>query len=77
MKYLPTVRLDNQGITDLHEGKLKLQCGQWVCINQGDKPSRFVRAGRHSIQAVHPHGEKGVTPARFKEAVAGWPRLNS
>ena len=54
MKYLPAIDLWAAGMTEaLYSGALQLQRGQWVRCGQ-EKPSRFVRATRSSIWAVHP-----------------------
>lgn len=58
MKYLPTIDLWNPGMTEaLYSGALKLQRGQWVRCGQA-RPSRFVRATRSSIWAVHPQPDQ-------------------
>ena len=54
MRYLPTLDLWAPGMTEaLYSGALKLQRGQWVRCGQ-ERPSRFVRANRWSIWAIHP-----------------------
>ena len=54
MKFLPTIDLWAAGMTEaLYSGNLKLQRGQWVRCGQS-KPSRFIRATKTNIWAVHP-----------------------
>jgi len=58
MKYLPTLDLWAPGMTEaLYSGALQLQRGQWVRCGQA-RPSRFVRATRSSIWAVHPQPDQ-------------------
>jgi len=73
MKYLQTIQLTNPLLVALHEGRLKLQTGQWIKVSPNGKASRFVRATRHCIHAVHPNGPANsgrVQTARFKAALA-------
>ena len=61
MRYLPTINLWDPGVqTALLEGRLKLQCGQWVRCGQR-RASRFVclRPNR-VIWAAHPEGKRGT-----------------
>jgi len=70
MKYLPTIDLWAAGMTEaLYSGALRLQRGQWVRCGQA-KPSRFVRATRSSIWAVHPQPHQAQQFARVCEALS-------
>jgi len=74
MKYLPTINLwDNAMHSAVTSGRLKLQPGQWVRCGQS-QPSRWVgiRSGGRSLLAVHPHGARGVSQERFKQALQCW-----
>jgi hypothetical protein len=65
MKYLPTINLWETGIQEaILCGQLKLQCGQWVKCG-GGKPSRFVKAKKHSLWVAHPQGSPQATRDRF------------
>ena len=70
MKYLPMINLWESGIQEaILCGQLKLQCGQWIkCGNA--KPSRFVKAMKHSIWAAHPQGTPKETYERFMSLVS-------
>ena len=70
MKYLPTINLWENGIQEaILCGQLKLQTGQWVKCG-GSKPSRFVKAMKHSIWAAHPQGTSKETYERFMNLVS-------
>lgn len=70
MKYLPTVDLWSPAIAAaVRSGQLKLQPGQWVRCGSA-KLSRFVKTTRHTVWAVHPHGEAGVSNDRFRALLA-------
>jgi hypothetical protein len=69
MKYLPTIDLWNPGMTEaLYSGALKLQRGQWVRCGQA-APSRFIRANRNHIWAVHPRPDQAQQFARVCQAL--------
>lgn len=73
MKYLQTVVLTNPLLVALHEGQLRLQTGQWIKVDPKGKASRFVRATRHCIHAIHPSGPANsgrVQTTRFQAALA-------
>ena len=54
MKYQTTILIDNQKYTQLQEGTLKLQCGQWIQLEWCDKPSRWVGLTKgRTLWAVH------------------------
>ena len=54
MKYQSTVLIDNEKHTQLYEGTLKLQCGQWIQLAWCDKPSRWVGLTKgRTLWAVH------------------------
>ena len=57
MRYLPTVQLWDNGMTEaLVNGQLKLQTGQWVQCGPHAKPSRFVGVTASGIiWAAHWH----------------------
>lgn len=70
MKYLPTINLWESGIQEaILCGQLKLQCGQWVKCG-GGKPSRFVKAMKHSLWVAHPQGTPKETYERFMSLVS-------
>lgn len=74
MKYLPTVDLWSPAIASaVRTGQLKLQPGQWVRCGSAQL-SRFVKASRTSVWAVHPEGnptgKRRVSTARFKALLA-------
>lgn len=70
MKYLPTVDLWSPAIAAaVRTGQLKLQPGQWVRCGSA-KLSRFVKTTKHTVWAVHPHGEAGVSHTRFRALLA-------
>jgi hypothetical protein len=70
MKYLPTVDLWNPALAAaVRTGQLKLQPGQWVRCGSA-KLSRFVKASRTSVWAVHPQGPAGVSNDRFQALLA-------
>lgn len=76
MRYLPTIDLWNPALAAaVRTGQLKLQPGQWVRCGS-PKPSRFVKASRTSVWAVHPEGpgfkdkDRKVSNARFKALLA-------
>lgn len=72
MKFLPTIDLWAPGmITALHNGQLKLQKGQWVKCGPGPC-SRFIRATKRTIYAIHPEGKRGITNERFQMAARCW-----
>ena len=58
MRFLPTLNLNDSGIYEaLSSGQLRLQTGQWVIVNPGCKPSRWVgRSKGGSLWLVHPSG---------------------
>ena len=75
MQFLPTVTLDAPTQEAILAGNLKLQTGQWVSVNPGDKPSRFIRVSGNSIWAIHPEGlgaERRIRTARFRFISATW-----
>ncbi len=54
MKYQSTVFIDNEKHTQLYNGTLKLQCGQWIQLAWCDKPSRWVGLTKgRTLWAVH------------------------
>lgn len=54
MKYQPTIFVDNDLYTKIQNGKVRIQCGQWIQLAWCDKPSRWVglTSGR-TMWAVH------------------------
>ncbi len=67
MKYVSTIDVWQPGIIeDLLNGKLKLQCGQWIKCGKG-RSSRFVCVGQGGvIHAAHWEGPTHTTARRFK-----------
>jgi hypothetical protein len=54
MKYQATILIDNQIYTQLQNGTLRLQCGQWIQLAWCDKPSRWVGLTKSgTLWAVH------------------------
>ena len=54
MQYQPTILIDNEKHTQLQNGTLKLQCGQWIQLAWCDKPSRWVGLTKgRTLWAVH------------------------
>lgn len=69
MKFLPTIEATTPGVyAAIRTGALRLQRGQWVRFNVGDRPSRFVRRSASSIWAAH-YPRTG--PKSFSTYVAG------
>ena len=68
MKYLPIIDLSSNSVMiALAAGQLKLQRGQWIRCNIGDKrPSRYVATRDGVIYASHWQGSSKETNARFK-----------
>ncbi len=67
MRYRKIVAVDEQVLSLLMSGHLKLQCGQWIQLDWCSKPSRWVgRRPSGSVWAVHYSG-KSVPLAKFQK----------
>ena len=54
MQYQPTILIDNEKHTQLQNGTLEIQCGQWIQLAWCDKPSRWVGLTKGgTLWAVH------------------------
>ena len=72
MKYQKAITLTADLELAILDGKVKLQTGQWLNLNNGTTMSRFVKvSGCSSIWAVHPWAGK-ITAERWKETVRIW-----
>ena len=69
MKYLPTININHEGVYEaLASGQLRLQCGQWIVVNPGDKPSRWVgRTKGGVLNVVHPSGAMNPRDCRVSK----------
>ena len=68
MRYKPTIDLrDLFNYTQLINGKLRLQVGQWVKLGSV-KPSRFVCIQNGIIWAVHPSGALRPENCKVKQS---------
>lgn len=66
MKFQPTIHLTNQAISDIREGKLQLQCGQWVTFDGDNFKCRFIGITKAGVLwVVHSQPDKPTSMTKF------------
>jgi|TARA_Y100000034_G_C6673295_1_gene295713 hypothetical protein len=79
MKYQKTLNVyEGDRLTQLIEGRLKLQAGQWIKCGEHGGSSRWCGVTRTgSLVAAHPEGLNGPVPNhRFAILMDYWRRRN-
>lgn len=67
MKFQKIINMTNRNICKIRDGKLKLQCGQWVRFDGDTLSSRFIGVtGAKVIWITHSEPNKPMSMSKFR-----------